>query len=127
MENNYTCTSDFAVRGILRSVPKYQFKTETDYSGRISEFKLRRKEELERKILYGEFGDGLSDLFILSGITVTLQSVINEKSTSESEASSMSFSDRLRFISFFNWYFGTERKIQLTACSAVYNKLLSIS
>ena len=86
MENNYSCTSEFAVAGILRSVPKYQLKTEIDYSGRISEFKLRRKEELERKVLYGEFGDGLSDLFILSGITETLRSVINDlKSTSSKE------------------------------------------
>ena len=86
MYNNLLYTAEQAVSWILRSVPKYQLKTETDYSGRISEFKLRRKEELERKVLYGEFGDGLSDLFILSGITETLRSVINDlKSTSSKE------------------------------------------
>ena len=114
MDNNLLYTAEQAVSWILRSVPKYQLKkemnrnlsendideasdSEVDFSFMTAELKQAiekrcveieksHKEELERNVLYGEFGDGLSDLFILTGKIDTLQSVINLlKSTSSKE------------------------------------------
>ena len=101
MENNLLFTPDHAVWQILYSVPKFQIKMATDNSGRtvsesdtdqidddlkqfINQYNIQRKEELEARC--GEMGDGLSDLFILTGKIDTLQSVICQlKSTSLKE------------------------------------------
>jgi hypothetical protein len=108
MENNLIVTPEQAVRRIMSSVPKYVQRNNSvdnlsdndndDFSFMTPELKAKMeaddtecekilKEELERKVLYGEFGDGLSDLFILTGNIETLQSkVINQlKSSSVNE------------------------------------------
>ena len=108
MENNLIVTPEQAVRRIMSSVPKYVQKNNSRHDSNDNDnedfpfmtpelkakmeahdkkFEKSLKEELERKVLYGEFGDGLSDLFILTGNIETLQSkVINQlKSTSVNE------------------------------------------
>ena len=93
MENNLIVTPEQAVRRIISSVPKYVQRNNSvdnlsdndndDFPFMTPELKAKMeaddtecekalKEELERKVLYGEFGDGLSDLFILTGNIETL-------------------------------------------------------
>jgi len=107
MDNNLILTPEEAVWRIMRSVPKYvqkkisghdlndndkhgfSFKTPELKEMEVfyAKYEKARKEKLERKVLYGECGDGLSDLFILTGDIDTLQSkVINQlKSSSVNE------------------------------------------
>jgi len=120
MGNNISYSPEQIVGWILRSVPKYQLKKETsrnmsenvideeydpadDFPDMTDELKQaiekRRveieksgKKELERKVLYGEFEDGLSDLFILTGKIDTLRSLINHlRSTSSKEGMDFEF------------------------------------